>query len=102
VASLQVRVLAGDTQVRDYVLENEETVLGRSRDCDVVIPSVCSARRHARVIRIDDRFFVEDLNTLGGTRVNGPEIGNQIRERTLLRSGDTIWFGTEIVVQFQG
>jgi len=95
-----LRVLVGDSQVGDYLLEKDETVLGRSPDCDVVIPTLCSARRHARIFRVGDRFYVEDMYSPGGTRVNGPEISNQISGRTLLRDGDSIWFGG-VIVQFR-
>jgi pSer/pThr/pTyr-binding forkhead associated (FHA) protein len=100
-ASPQLHVRAGNLPAAVYFLEKEETVLGRSPDCDVVIPTVFLSRRHARIIRIDGQFFVEDLNTLSGTRVNGRGVSNQIRRRTLLRTGDTIWFDDDIVVQFQ-
>jgi pSer/pThr/pTyr-binding forkhead associated (FHA) protein len=100
-ASLLLHLPTVETPAEDYLLEKEETILGRHPDCDLVIPSLCADRRHARIIRIGAQFYVEDMGSRGGTRVNGPEIGNQIRRRTLLRSGDTIWFGAVIVVRFQ-
>jgi pSer/pThr/pTyr-binding forkhead associated (FHA) protein len=98
-ASLQIRV--GDAQVWHYSLEKEQTILGRNADCDVVIPSLCASRRHARIIRVGDQFYVEDMDTPGGTRVNGSKISNQIKGRKVLRRGDEIWFGGGVVVQFQ-
>jgi pSer/pThr/pTyr-binding forkhead associated (FHA) protein len=98
-ASLQIRV--GNTQVWHYSLEDEQTILGRNPDCDVVIPSLCAARKHARITRVGDQFFVEDMDTLGGTRVNGAEPSNQIKGRKLLQRGDEIWFGDGVVVRFQ-
>jgi pSer/pThr/pTyr-binding forkhead associated (FHA) protein len=100
-ASLLLLLPTGDAPVEEHVLVKEETLLGRHPDCDVVIPYLCCARRHARVLRIGAQFYVEDLGSPGATRLNGPEIGNQIRGRTLLRSGDTIWFATRIGVRFQ-
>jgi pSer/pThr/pTyr-binding forkhead associated (FHA) protein len=100
-AFFQLSVLTGDKQVREYEFAKDEMVLGRSVDCDVVIPSLCAGRRHARIRREGSQFYVEDLNSRGGTRVNGPGISNQITGRTLLQDGDTIWFGSDVVVQFR-
>jgi pSer/pThr/pTyr-binding forkhead associated (FHA) protein len=96
-----LHAVAGNTHVWDYSLEKEQTILGRNPDCDVVIPSLCADRRHARIIRVGDQFYVEDMNSRGGTRVNGREISNQIQGRKPLRGGDEIWFGSDVVVQFQ-
>jgi pSer/pThr/pTyr-binding forkhead associated (FHA) protein len=100
-ASLHVRVLGANSQEQHYLLEKEETILGRNPDCDVVVPCIHASRRHARIIRVSDRFYVEDMTTLGGTRVNGPEVRNQIRERTLLQDKNEIWFADQVVVQFR-
>ena len=99
-ASLHVRKPVSDSPEHRYPLEKQETFLGRDPACDIVIPSPAVSRRHARIIRIDNRFYVEDMDTPGGTRVNGPEVRNQIRGRTLLRDKDEIWFPTA-VVQFR-
>lgn len=99
-ASLLVRQPESDSPKQCHLLEKQETFLGRDPACDIVIPSLAVSRRHARIIRVGDCFYVEDMDTPGGTRVNGPEVGNQIRGRTLLRDKDEIWFPTA-VVQFR-
>jgi pSer/pThr/pTyr-binding forkhead associated (FHA) protein len=100
-ASLQLRVLGSKPQVKDHLLDKDETFLGRDANCDVVLPALFVARRHARIFRIDGQFFIEDLSTICGTRVNNRDGYNQIRGPTLLRDGDTIVFGSEMVVQFR-
>jgi pSer/pThr/pTyr-binding forkhead associated (FHA) protein len=100
-ASLHVRKLGGDAQGLSYPLEKEEVTLGRSAECDVVVPCIHASRRHAQVIRVGVQFYVEDMGSTGSTRVNGPGAGNQIRGRTLLRDQDEIWFGNGVVVQFR-
>jgi pSer/pThr/pTyr-binding forkhead associated (FHA) protein len=100
-ASLHLRALLSDAQEQHYLLEKQEALLGRSPDCDVVVPYIHVSRRHAKIIRIGDQFYIEDMGTPGGTRVNGPGIGNQIRERTLLHDKDEIWFADSVVVQFR-
>jgi serine/threonine-protein kinase len=49
------------------------------------------SRKHGRLMRIDDRWFVEDLNSTNGTQVNGVRM--PARQTTALRQGDTLSFG---------
>ena len=99
-ASLHVREPGGESPEQCYPLEKQETVLGRDPACDIVIRSLLVSRRHARIMGVGEQFYLENMETFGGTRLNGPEVGNHIRGRTLLRDGDEIWFATA-VVQFR-
>ncbi|WP_203912494.1 FHA domain-containing protein [Rhizocola hellebori] len=47
------------------------TTIGRGDDNDVVIKDASVSRAHARVIRTDRGFLVEDLNSFNGTSVGG-------------------------------
>jgi phosphoserine phosphatase RsbU/P len=100
-ASLYLRIMGSDTQGQQYHLAKAETILGRDPGCDLVIPFVGSSRRHAKIVGDGDGFYVEDMHSRGGTRVNGPGPANSIRGRTLLHDGDEIWFGSDVVVQFR-
>jgi pSer/pThr/pTyr-binding forkhead associated (FHA) protein len=46
-------------------------LLGRSKDCDIVIPSNRASRRHARLTVTESAAWVEDLGSANGTHVNG-------------------------------
>ena len=63
--------------------------IGRSPDCDLVIGSDRMSRHHARLTRIGRAdYLLEDLGSVGGTRINGqPTSGAHA-----LRSGDEIEF----------
>jgi hypothetical protein len=67
-------------------LEKEHTIIGRNRDCDVVVPSHCMSRRHSRITRRGERYFLEDLDSASGTYLNLA----QIRGLSPLRDGDRI------------
>jgi pSer/pThr/pTyr-binding forkhead associated (FHA) protein len=99
-ASLYMRLLGGEPQEQQHLLTKDEVVIGRAPDCDLVVPSFAASRRHARILRLEDRYYVEDMGSRGGTRVNGPEVGNQFRGRTLLHDQDEIRF-PNVVVQFR-
>ena len=49
-------------------------VIGRSRTCDVVIPSAKISRQHASLSRIDGDLFIEDLGSANGLWLNGEKV----------------------------
>jgi hypothetical protein len=68
-------------------------VLGRSREADVRVPDESISRRHAEIRQEDGEYWVVDLGSMNGTRVNGKRV-----DRQRLTDGDTIALGaTEIV-----
>ncbi|HEY2283373.1 MAG TPA: DUF3662 and FHA domain-containing protein [Solirubrobacteraceae bacterium] len=69
-------------------------VVGRSRDCDIVLEDTGVSRRHAELRPGEDGWTVADLGSTNGVRVNGRDIHGAHP----LRAGDRIELGsTEIV-----
>ena len=64
-------------------------VLGRARDCDCVIAEPSVSRRHAALCRDGERWYLCDLGSRNGTRVNGL----RVLEETEVRPGDRVSFG---------
>ena len=71
-----------------FLLEKEETTVGRSPDCDVFLDDVTVSRRHALVVRRDGKFFIEDKGSLNGTFLNRRSI-----ESGPLDDGDELQIG---------
>ena len=65
-----LRALKGLNPGQLFPLDNESAVLGRHPECDIVLEVGAVSRQHARIVRIDDDFHVEDLNSRNGTFVN--------------------------------
>jgi hypothetical protein len=65
-------------------------VLGRSRECDVVLEDSSVSRRHAQLRPQGDGWTLEDLDSTNGVRVNGRTLSG-VR---VLRSGDRIELGS--------
>jgi Protein of unknown function (DUF3662)/FHA domain len=83
-------------QGRRMVLEGEKMVVGRSRDCDVVVEDPNVSRRHAELDRTSAGWAIHDLGSTNGVVVNGRRV-NGTHE---LGSGDRIELGTsELVYQ---
>jgi two-component system, cell cycle response regulator len=76
------------------MLENE-IVIGRGRDVEMHYDDKGLSRRHARVFREGDRFFVEDLGSSNGTYVDGERI-----TREELKDGTRIVLSQSVVLRF--
>jgi len=72
-----------------------ECVLGRQRECGVVLKEGAASRKHARVFMADGHWWVEDLGSANGTRLNGTRIPGKLG----LKNGDAIRIG-DAEVQF--
>jgi hypothetical protein len=69
-------------------LDASTVVLGRAKECDLVIDDPSASRRHAEVRSENGDFWLVDLGSTNGTEVNGRRI-----ERAKLESGDVITVG---------
>ncbi|MEM8864315.1 MAG: SpoIIE family protein phosphatase [Planctomycetota bacterium] len=69
-----------------FELDADQSIIGRSSDCQVSLDVAAVSRRHAALVQDAGRFFVEDLGSRNGTLVNG----QKIVDRTPLRDGDRI------------
>lgn len=75
----------GLSAVFSVKLDGGPLTVGRSEDCDVTLPLETVSGRHCRLYKKRCCWFVEDLGSRNGTRVNGRSV--RIRR---LRPGDTL------------
>ena len=67
-------------------LTKDVTVIGRKRDlCDVALDGHGISKLHCQIERLGDRYFVQDLGSLNGTRVNRERV-----DRAELLPGDEL------------
>ena len=72
-------------------LAGHGVVLGRSRDCDVVLAAAEVSRRHAEIYAAaDGSWSIRDLGSTNGVRVNGQSLANSqpLRDGDLIELGD--------------
>jgi hypothetical protein len=69
-------------------------VVGRSRECDIVLDDVGVSRRHAEIRPSPDGWTVADLGSTNGVRLND----RKVRGAQVLRLGDRIELGTTELV----
>jgi serine phosphatase RsbU (regulator of sigma subunit) len=81
-----LRLASGDGPTEVFALRADRVLLGRSHDCDLILPDVLLSRHHAEVLRTGSGWALRDLGSLNGTRLNGTRV---VGERPL-RDGDRI------------
>lgn len=86
--SMRLVVDRGADQGAEFVISAPLTVIGRHRDCDIVIDDVTVSRYHAELEIEDGRCFLYDGGSLNGTYVNRRPV-----ERVELTDSDEIWIG---------
>ena len=70
----------------------QENLIGRGLDCDVILTDAQCSRVHAIVYRKDDGWWVRDAESRNGTHVNGQKIDDaQLAEGHLLKVGSTVF-----------
>jgi serine phosphatase RsbU (regulator of sigma subunit)/pSer/pThr/pTyr-binding forkhead associated (FHA) protein len=81
-------VLKGLNARQTIALEKDRTVLGRNANCDIVFPAndFAVSREHACILRIQSKFFIEDMGSRNGTYVNN----QPVTARTPLKENDRI------------
>ncbi|MFP3853560.1 MAG: FHA domain-containing protein [Anaerolineales bacterium] len=88
----------GELRGKRWLLSGNEVVMGRAPDCDIVIPDRQVSRHHARLVRRDGAYFLEDLGSKNGTHLNGVPI----EEPELLQDGDVIQVALALKLMYVG
>ncbi|MCX5748306.1 MAG: FHA domain-containing protein, partial [Proteobacteria bacterium] len=74
--------LAGPIAGRRYKLADGEYVIGRRSDCQIFVPDMRVSRQHARILKIDEIWTLEDLGSNNGTYINGVRLQKSAPLRT--------------------
>src|SRR5207253_1290521 len=78
--------------------EVETFILGRNPDCHLVIPITSVSREHAQIVRVQDKYFIEDKQSRNHTYVND----QQVMVRTELKDKDRVKICDFIAVFLDG
>lgn len=89
-------VLRGPLKGNVYPLDLErwgtdELILGRSKDCHILLHDAKVSKRHLRLFREGGRWYLEDLGSRNGVHLNGTKV-----LRGALSSGDEIQVGDAV------
>ncbi len=76
-------------QRHELTLTNELAVIGRGRDCDIVLLDERVSRQHTEIHFDGDTYLVSDLGSFNGTMINGKLLG----DTRPLKHGDQLQIG---------
>lgn len=96
----KILVIPGEGESFTHTLEGDSVVVGRSSVADLRVEDRFLSRKHARMFFRDHEWWVEDLGSRNGTKLNGTLIDGPTR----LEEGDeirlcqsSIFYGTDEV-----
>jgi sigma-B regulation protein RsbU (phosphoserine phosphatase) len=72
-------VLKGLNAKQSMALDKDRILLGRNANCDIVLPAndFAVSREHACILRVQGKFFIEDMGSRNGTYVNNQPVSEQ-------------------------
>jgi len=76
-------------KVKEYYPLEDNVFLGRGNDNEIVIKDPYISKKHLRIVKDEDEFFLEDLKSANGTYVNGDRVMDVVK----LNNGDRISVG---------
>ncbi len=71
-------------------LPSDRCIIGRNADCDVRLPDASVSNHHLEIVRIKDRYYIEDLYSTNGTYLNKRRV-----MRAEVHDGDIIDLGRQ-------
>lgn len=92
--SFQLTIAEGKEAGKEFLFEQDSVLIGRVTECDVVLYDAGISRRHCRIFSEGGRYFIEDLGSANGTRVNG----NALKEKQALSGGEQLSLGPVVFV----
>jgi diguanylate cyclase (GGDEF)-like protein len=90
-----VVIQGAESDLGTHVVVGEPVLIGRDPDIGLSLHDERASRRHCRVLDRDGKFFVEDLSSTNGTRLNG----RSFKGARELATGDQIFIG-DCVIKF--
>lgn len=89
--AFHLKVSKGAATGEEYSF-SDEARLGRTADNDVVVKDGAASRSHARVFEKGGKYFIEDLGSANGTRLNNAAV----KAPKELKTGDSIMIGDTV------
>lgn len=89
----------GEKAGQRWTIREDELVIGRGGECDLVLPERQVSREHIRIYRDGYTYYLQDLDSKNGTWVNS----KQVKDTTVpLKDGDEIQIALAVKITFVG
>ena len=83
----------GTNSLQDIPVISESFIIGSAINCDGIIHHPNVSRNHAKITYLNENYFIEDLNSTNGTRVNGELLS--YKTKVMLKKNMSIYFANE-------
>ncbi len=93
----RLTVIKGFNKGEVYPLEEDEVIIGRGEENNIVLNIAEISRTHSVLTRGEEGYIIKDLDSTNGTFVDKKKVG----EKYLLKPGDTIMLGDAIYLAYQ-
>jgi sigma-B regulation protein RsbU (phosphoserine phosphatase) len=70
--------IKGPNPGQRFVLSGDAVLIGRQEDAAIYLDSLAVSRQHARIVRQDEVYFIEDVGSSNGTFLNGQRISGKM------------------------
>lgn len=71
---IKINIIHGPDKNKSFEVHENKVFIGRSPVNDIQLKDLSISRRHLRVSRRDNKYFIMDLKSTNGTFINGKEI----------------------------
>ena len=92
-----LQILTGPLKDQQINVVGERFIMGRERDCELVLDIPLASRHHACLYKADDGWRIQDMGSVNGTLHNGAKVQDAI-----IVSGDKISIGNVVIVFSDG
>jgi MoxR-like ATPase len=92
-----LQILTGPLKDQTVHISGERFVMGRERDCELILDIPLASRHHACLYKADDGWRVQDMGSVNGTLHNGAKVQDAI-----IVSGDKVSIGDVIMIFTDG
>lgn len=80
--------MTNEEDLKEYVIAENITTIGRIVSNDIHIADEMVSGHHAKIIKVQNNYFLEDVNSTNGTYINGKRL-----RKCVLKDGDKLTFG---------
>lgn len=79
-----------DNSMANVSLDTPQVIIGRSSEADLHINDTFISKKHARILAFHNTYYIEDLSSRNGTRVNGEPVTRvRLANRDVISLGQT-------------
>ena len=92
--AVSIIIRSGPKKGAEYTITGGRTIIGRGTGADIILDEATISRMHAAIEYRRSKFFLRDLGSMNGTRVEGKSI-----KEIQLTQGDKFQIG-DVVIEF--